>query len=419
MRKLLAAVLAFSSAANAATVAAPVNIGVAAAVRGSVKAAAPGAAGRVVETGKPVYAKDRVTTGPEGKLQILLLDQTSFTIGANSEMVLDEFVYDPNTNAGKVSATIAKGAFRFVTGKVARREPSNMKVGTPVGTIGIRGTIAGGAVDGQEGTFVLLGPGSDNNADEKAGGISVGNEKGSQNVEQDGWGVTVKAGEAPSEPFKLSQSQLDGILGGTGSAPPAGASGSGDDGAGGDSASSSSGEDTAAGKSTAGDAFAAADSAQGDVSQFAAQQFGLPTTAKWADVIAINSGQGTYSGSASIFSCPGGGACSGAAVGTMEFTMLIDFGAKTLGGGSSSISHTLGGSGTIISQSYAGLSGDATKSLTISGGGTWNNSPNFDTTVKLLNAGGVTAGQASIDVRWQTSSGQPIYGGQISGGLQQ
>ncbi|UPT73288.1 MAG: FecR family protein [Elusimicrobiota bacterium] len=215
MRKLLALLLCASSPAQAATV----NIGVASAVRGAVKAVAPGAAGRVVETGKPVYSHDKVTTGPEGKLQILLLDQTSFTIGPNSEMELDEFVFDPATNAGKVSAKIAKGAFRFVTGKVARRDPSAMQVATPVGTIGIRGTMTAGTVSETEGTFVLLGPGPENNADEKAGGITVKNDKGSTDVDTDGWGVTVKAGEAPSDPFQIPPGALEGILNGVGSAP--------------------------------------------------------------------------------------------------------------------------------------------------------------------------------------------------------
>ena len=138
MNKTIAAIVLL---APLSAVAIPVNIGVASAVRGAVNATAPGAAGRVVETGKDVYAHDKIKTGPEGKLQILLLDQTSFTIGANSEMELDEFVFDPATNAGKVSAKIVKGAFRFVTGKVARRDPASMQVQTPVGTIGDRKSV--------------------------------------------------------------------------------------------------------------------------------------------------------------------------------------------------------------------------------------------------------------------------------------
>ncbi len=414
MIKTLAVVLLL---APGAAFAAPLNIGVASAVRGAVRATAPGAAGRVVETGKPVYSHDKVTTGPEGKLQILLLDETSFTVGANSEMELDEFVFDPATNAGKVSAKIAKGAFRFVTGKVARRDPARMQVETPVGTIGIRGTMTAGTVGDGEATFVLLGPGPENNADEKSGGITVKNDKGSTEVDKDGWGVTVKAGEAPGPAFELSPGQIEGILSGVGSAPKGDAK---DDAAAGDKTDSSSGQDTAKGKANAVDAFAAIDAAQGETSEFASQQFSAPKTTTWADVIAIPGGTGKYAGSTSYYNCTGG-TCTGAALGTMSFAMDINFGAKTLGGSGTSNQITLtspsGVSGTIISQSYAGLSGDAVKSLSITplGSGDFTG-----TTVKLLTAGGVVAGAASIDVRVIDTSGAfptTTFGGPVGGSL--
>lgn len=81
-----------------------------------------------------------ILTGPNGRVQVLLNDETVFTLGPNSDMTLDEFVYDPKTSAGKVTANIAKGLFRFVTGKVARQTPDNLKVKVSVGTIGVRGT---------------------------------------------------------------------------------------------------------------------------------------------------------------------------------------------------------------------------------------------------------------------------------------
>lgn len=411
MNRTLAAVLLLAPVAAAA---APVNIGVASAVRGAVRATAPGAAGRVVETGKPVYSHDKVTTGPEGKLQILLLDETSFTVGANSEMELDEFVFDPATNAGKVSAKIAKGAFRFVTGKVARRDPASMQVATPVGTIGIRGTMTAGTVGPDEATFVLLGPGPGNNADEKAGGITVKNDKGSTDVDKDGWGVTVKAGEAPSPAFELSPGQLEGILSGVGSSPKGDSK---DDAAAGEGTGSSSGQDTATGKENATDAFAALDADQGDASQFASQQFAAPKTSKWADVIAIPGGTGKYTGSGSYYLCTGG-VCGGSVAGTTSFALDIDFGAKTLGGGSSNITLTgaynATSNNTIQSLNYSSLTGDAVTSLTLNGGAqhVWSG-----TTLKLLDTGGVTAGAASIDVRVQSTTGPPQYGGAVTGSL--
>ncbi|MBI5245777.1 MAG: FecR domain-containing protein [Elusimicrobia bacterium] len=388
MIKTLVALLLIPLTASAA----PLNIGVASAVRGVVNATAPGAAGRIVETGKAVYSHDKVVTGPEGKLQILLLDQTSFTVGANSEMELDEFVFDPATNVGKVAAKINKGSFRFVTGKVARKDPASMQVVTPVGTIGIRGTMTAGTVNGSEGTFVLLGPGPENNADEKSGGITVKNDKGSTEVDKDGWGVTVKAGEAPSPAFELGAGQLEGILNGVGSAPK----GDQKDDSASDGGKDSSGQDTATGKDNASDAFAAADAAQSETSQFASQQFGAPTPLVWADVIAIPGGTGVFSGSGSWYNCTGG-TCATTPSGSTTYGINVDFGAKTLGGGSSFITQTNSGvnATSISAGSYASLSGDAKFNLVPNIGATTNGT--FSTAdLKLFNVGGVTAGGSSL-----------------------
>lgn len=150
--------------------------GVAAAVRGEVKlAAVPGVreVGKDVASGDPIFLGDLVTTGAEGRLQIMLADETVFTIGPNAAMAIDTFVYDPATSAGKVTASVLKGTFRFVTGKVAKREPSDMEVKLPVGSIGVRGTSVAGEVEGTRATIVLLGPGPETNTGERVGRILV------------------------------------------------------------------------------------------------------------------------------------------------------------------------------------------------------------------------------------------------------
>lgn len=81
-----------------------------------------------------------VTTGPGGHLQILLRDETVFTLSAGSDMILDDFVYDPNTGAGKFAATVIHGLFRFVTGRLAPHTPDNFKIKIPIGFTGPRGT---------------------------------------------------------------------------------------------------------------------------------------------------------------------------------------------------------------------------------------------------------------------------------------
>ena len=182
--------------------------GVAAAVRGDVKlAAVPGVreVGKDVASGDPIFLGDQVTTGSEGRLQIMLADETVFTIGPNAAMVIDNFVYDPSTNAGKVTASVLKGTFRFVTGKVAKREPSDMEVKLPVGSIGVRGTSVAGETDGTRATVILLGPGPDTSTNERVGRVLVrgaGAIGAATTVEiiRPGFGTEIAGGNIPPSP---------------------------------------------------------------------------------------------------------------------------------------------------------------------------------------------------------------------------
>jgi hypothetical protein len=88
----------------------------------------------------PLDGGTRVVTGPGSRLQLLLPDETVFTLGPSSDMVMDDFVFDPHTSATKMTANIAKGLFRFVTGKIASHDPNKVKVKVAYGTIGPRGT---------------------------------------------------------------------------------------------------------------------------------------------------------------------------------------------------------------------------------------------------------------------------------------
>ncbi|NIY77630.1 hypothetical protein HED22_18410 [Thalassospira sp. HF15] len=116
--------------------------GVSAAVTGEITLAkVTGEVGILVESGMPVYLGDRIITSAGAGMQVLLLDETVFTIGPNSDVAIDEFVYDPATGDGRIVADMAKGVMRFVTGKIPLNNPSSMDVNLPVGSIGIRGTI--------------------------------------------------------------------------------------------------------------------------------------------------------------------------------------------------------------------------------------------------------------------------------------
>ncbi len=89
-----------------------------------------------------VYMGDVVQTGANSTLGIALDDETTFTMGANTRMTLDEFVYQKN---GKPSAgyNVLRGTVAFVAGQVAKT--GSMSISTPTATLGIRGTT--GVID--------------------------------------------------------------------------------------------------------------------------------------------------------------------------------------------------------------------------------------------------------------------------------
>ena len=90
------------------------------------------------KVGDLVYQGDAVATGADGKVGINFTDGSSFNLSSSARMVLNEFVYDPNSTSNSSLINLTKGTFTFVAGKVAKS--GDMKVDTPVATMGIRGT---------------------------------------------------------------------------------------------------------------------------------------------------------------------------------------------------------------------------------------------------------------------------------------
>jgi hypothetical protein len=125
------ALLTGASAVDAA------QIGVASAVTNEVQGF-EGGAPRALAAGSGVFANERVRTGAASAAQLLFVDKTTVSLGPQAEITLDKFIYDPNKGAGQVVLDTIRGSFRFVTGA---QNPSHYAIKTPVGTLGIRGTI--------------------------------------------------------------------------------------------------------------------------------------------------------------------------------------------------------------------------------------------------------------------------------------
>ena len=73
-------------------------------------------------------------------MQLLLADGTTFTVGPNSSLVIDSFVYDPAAGTAQVAATLTKGVLRFI-GAATSKTPDGVAITTPVGVVGIRGGV--------------------------------------------------------------------------------------------------------------------------------------------------------------------------------------------------------------------------------------------------------------------------------------
>jgi len=90
------------------------------------------------KVGDSIYLGDVVSTGSDGRVGITFTDGTAFDLSPNARMVMTEFIYDPNSKSNSSLLSLTKGTFTFVAGKIAKS--GDMKVDTPVATMGIRGT---------------------------------------------------------------------------------------------------------------------------------------------------------------------------------------------------------------------------------------------------------------------------------------
>ena len=116
-----------------------------------------------LSTGSKIYFGDTILVKAQSNAQILLLDETALTVGEKSELTIDEFIYDPESKIGKIVSNIKIGTVRIITGEISKKNPDNLEVNNPTGSIGARGTEFVVVTESDEkSTVVLLGPGKKN-----------------------------------------------------------------------------------------------------------------------------------------------------------------------------------------------------------------------------------------------------------------
>ena len=148
-------------------------------VEGTVTAVRADGSEVTLSKGSSVYSGDVLETATGGAIGIVFVDDTTFSLGEEGRMVLDEMVYDPGTQEGIFKTSLVQGVFSFVSGQIAKTSPEGMTVTTPVATIGVRGTTVAGraAAEGSLNTISLL-PQTDANGVVTVGEITVSNGAG-------------------------------------------------------------------------------------------------------------------------------------------------------------------------------------------------------------------------------------------------
>ena len=124
-----------------------------------------------------IFQYNTVKTG-KGKVAIGFIDDTRVDVTEHSKLIIDEFVYDPNTKTGTLSLKAALGTIRYASGQIAKTNPTNVQIKTPTATIGVRGTDFTMTVDEIGSSTIILLPSCDTNGFCFVGEITVESDAG-------------------------------------------------------------------------------------------------------------------------------------------------------------------------------------------------------------------------------------------------
>ena len=124
-----------------------------------------------------IFSYDTIKTG-KGNVAIGFIDDTRVDITQHSKLIIDEFVYDPNTKTGSLSLKAALGTVRYASGQIAKTSPTSVQIKTPTATIGVRGTDFTMTIDEVGSSTIILLPSCDTNGNCFVGEISVESDAG-------------------------------------------------------------------------------------------------------------------------------------------------------------------------------------------------------------------------------------------------
>jgi trimeric autotransporter adhesin len=193
------------------------RVGISSAVNPQALATPPGAAAaQPLLIGQDVVFNERIATAAKGQTQLLFVDESSMTVGPNSDLTIDQFVFDPTSGTGKLAMSATRGLLRYVGGKLSKHDGA-VTLRTSTATLAVRGGafIVNITYGGQTEVIFIYGQ-----------GLSVAGLNGViQTLSRPGFQITISAAGVASAPQRvppgvLAQltTELDGQNGSNGGA---------------------------------------------------------------------------------------------------------------------------------------------------------------------------------------------------------
>jgi len=156
----------------------------------------------------PIEQYDTVKTG-NGKVGILFVDDTRVDVTQHSKLIIDEFVFDPNTKKGKLNLSAKLGTIKYASGQIAKTSRQDIIITTPTATIGVRGTDFSMTIDELGGSTIILLPSCDVNGNCLVGEISVESAAGQVILNQAFQATQVFVPENPPTPPVTLNLEID------------------------------------------------------------------------------------------------------------------------------------------------------------------------------------------------------------------
>ncbi len=182
--------------APALTPASAQQVGTATAVNPTTESTPPGSSTVNLTVGANIVHKERIRTTPSGSVQLLFVDKSTLSIAPNTNILIDEYVYDPHSNSGHMLTNLTEGALRFVGGALSHQGEASIT--TQDAAIGIRGgTVT--VVRGPNGTKVI----------DHFGVMTISNGAGTVTISRPDFFVTIlNWNTPPSEPQRITQEEI-------------------------------------------------------------------------------------------------------------------------------------------------------------------------------------------------------------------